>query len=165
MKYDELFKVNKDGIGYTVTGLPCQFTVDEEDRVISLTIHYGTDLQAVLNASEDTDISALLLHLLLVVPSRPCRPYRKTNESEIVGEMVKAFCAKGMKDIKVISLDSPYGIGLSAMSKEGMMCLIHQSDRDKTCSFSITAPDGNMVVLDFSRALDIRFGQFVECFE
>ena len=164
MKYDELFKVNEDGIGCTITGLLYKFHVDEEEKVISLTLYYDVDSKVSLYAPEGKDISALLLHLMLVVPSRPCLPYKESNVSEIVGDIVKAFYLEDMGDITVHTLSDTPCVKISAMDDDDRMFVIRYSEQSKTCSFSMTDSDGS-VILDFSRSLDMKFSQFVECFE
>ena len=124
MKYDELFKVNEDGIGYTITGLLYKFHVDEEEKVISLTLYYDMDSKVSLYAPEGKDISALLLHLMLVVPSRPCLPYKESNVSKIVGDIVKAFYAEDMEDITVHNLSDTPCVKISAMDDDDRMFII-----------------------------------------
>lgn len=166
MRYDELFRVNEDGMGFTITGLPCKFFVGEDDKMVYLTINYGTDLNVKLYAPEEIDISPLLLQLLLLVPSRPLRRYKDSNIAEAIGEIVKDFYTEDMKDITVCALNSSSCVEISALSEDDRMYAIRYSEQCETRSFSMTNNwDGNTVNLDFSRELDIRFSQFVECFE
>ena len=164
MKYDDLFKVNSDGIGFTPTGLPCKFHVDEEEKVISLTLYYDMDSKVSLYAPEGKNISKLLFHLMVVVPSRPCLPYKESNVSEIVGDIVKAFYAEDMEDITVNRVSDTPCVKISAIDDDDRMFIIRYSEQSKTCSFSMTDSDGS-VILDFSRSLDMKFSQFVECFK
>ena len=164
MKYDDLFKVNSDGIGFTINGLPCKFHVDEEEKVISLTLYYGMDSKVSLYAPEGKDISKLLFHLMVVVPYRPCLPYKESNVSEIVGDIVKAFYAEDMEDITVNRVSDTPCVKISAIDNDDRMFIIRYSEQSKTCSFSMTDSDGSVIV-DFSRSLDMKFSQFVECFE
>ena len=164
MKYDDLFKENDGGIGFTINGLPYKFHVDEEEKVISLTLYYGMDSKVSLYAPEGKNITKLLFHLMLVVPSKPCLPYKESNISEIVGDIVKAFYAEDMEDITVHTLSDTPCVKISAMDDDDRMFIIRYSEQSKTCSFSMTDSDGS-VILDFSRSLDMKFSQFVECFE
>ena len=166
MRYDELFKVNADGIGSDITGHPCKFFVGEDDKMVYLAIHYDSYLNAKLYAPEEIDVSPILLQLLLLAPSRPFRYHKNFNTTTVVGEIVKDFYAKDMKDITVHTLNSSSCIEISAISEDDRQYTIRYSEQSKTYSFSMTNNwDGNTVTLDFSRELDLRFSQFVECFE
>ena len=166
MEYDELFRVNKDGIGFDITGHPCKFSVGEDDKMVSLAIYYDSYLNAKLYAPEEIDVSPILLQLLLLAPSRLCRYHKDFNTIAVVGEIVKDFYAKDMKDITVHTLNSSSCIEISAISEDDRKYTIRYSEQCKTYSFSMTNNwDGNTVTLDFSRELDLRFSEFVECFE
>ena len=91
MSYEKFFKVDENGVGRTVTGIPCNFLVDEEDNTLSLTLHYAADLEASVCAPIEKDISFLLMDLLLFVPLRPHRPYEEPSLSKVVGGIVEAM--------------------------------------------------------------------------
>ena len=164
MSYEKFFKVDENGVGRTVTGIPCNFHVDDEDKTLSLTLHYDADLEASVCAPMEKDISFLLMDLLLFVPVRPRRPYKEPSLSKVVGGIVEAMHTEELKEIAIQGLnDTPY-VKVSAKSEKARYFVTYSEEHAK-CKFSMCGEDGNTVSLVFSRALAISFGQFKDCLE
>lgn len=164
MSYKKCFNVDENGVGHTITGIPCEIYESEEEGILYLTLHYGADLEASLIAPMDKDIGYLLMELILFVPVRPRRPSEEPSLSKVVGGIIEAMHTEGLKDISIRGLtSSPYVkvIALSDKANYG----ISYSESEAKCRFSTWSADSNTVSLEFSRALNISFGQFKDCFE